>query len=166
VKSRKKKPKEEREFIRTGRGVLFRSYMKHDPQITFILPKSFEIPPIVHLFDIFLEVEQPINGVEMFNLDLRGNPGESLVRYGSFFVSHKGVKCFRLKEDGEHALIRVQWGGILSEHFGYIDPVEELGVFPLYFKRTYSKSNRSGYNYWVLTKDFKYISLWKNEQNK
>jgi hypothetical protein len=65
----KKRAKSEvqREFIRTERGVLFKSYGKHDPHITFLLPKEFEVPPIPHLFDIFLEAEQHIDGKSIFN---------------------------------------------------------------------------------------------------
>lgn len=88
------------------------------------------------------------------------NLGEGKLDYmiGEFFVSKKGTKIFKVKEDGKHVLLKDDWGGAFSTYQGGKLPhTEEEGA--LYYKRASSNGGGLGYDYSVVPVDWKKVIL-------
>jgi hypothetical protein len=71
---------------------------------------------------------------------------------GEHFVSKKGTKCFRVKEDGGHVLIEDNWGGAFNNYRGRSLPKEES----LHYKRASSNGGGSGYDYAIYPYPWRY----------
>lgn len=87
--------------------------------------------------------------------DLNLPNGSIDVLYGSFFVSKKGTKCFRVDKNGPHKLVRDDWGGAFNDYRGGSLPVEGKDV--LYYKRAKSNGGGMGYDYVVVPRDWKNV---------
>jgi hypothetical protein len=76
---------------------------------------------------------------------------------GDFFISRKGTKCFRAKEDGKHIFLRVNWGGAFSDSRG--DTPESLGIEKdvLYFHKAKSHGKRLGVDYYIFPKGYQRV---------
>lgn len=74
--------------------------------------------------------------------------------YGNFFVSKKGIKCFKIlpKEEASHILIRDNWGGCFNSYRGRTLPEDNA----LYYRRASSNGGGTGYDYAIYKKDWKY----------
>ena len=92
-----------------------------------------------------------LNWVEAKKEDFNLPGGYLTYIKGDFFISKKGTKCFRVKENGTHILIRDDWGGAFSKYRGRILP--QLNA--VYYHRSSSNGGGSGYDYGV------YLSGWK-----
>lgn len=75
--------------------------------------------------------------------------GKTSVMRGEFFVSKKGTNCFRVKKDGKHLLIRIEWGGSKKTR-GLITAPKDA----VYFKRASSNAGRMGYDYVIFPVDY------------
>lgn len=80
--------------------------------------------------------------------------GNMSVLYGNFFVSKKGKNCFRIldRENAEHQLVRIDWGGCFNSTRGHIP--EKMEKASLYHRRASSNGGGTGYTYVVLPKDW------------
>lgn len=63
---------------------------------------------------------------------------------GDYFVSKKGTKCFAVKDNGKHLLLRDDWGGAFNSSRGH-NLTEGL-----YLRRASSNGGGSGYDYAVV----------------
>lgn len=108
-------------------------YGKYMPNLTFISPI-----PILQWENIDRTVYNLPNG------DL------SIIR-GDFFTSKKGTKCFKVKQNGSHILLRDSWGGCFNRYRGGVLPENQL-----YFRRASSNGGGSGYDYAVIPKNWLY----------
>lgn len=89
------------------------------------------------------------NYAENLNVHIDGSVCE--VIFGDFFVSKKGKDCFRVKENGKHQLIVIDWGGAFNKSRGCTgDSISEK----LYYRRASSNGGGSGYEYIVTTKGY------------
>ena len=71
---------------------------------------------------------------------------------GDFFYSKKGTKCFRVKENGTHILIRDEWGGAFSRYRGRTLSQENA----VYYRRAHSNGGGCGYDYAVYPVGWKF----------
>ena len=139
--------REERCF-ETETGFLVNDFGKYRPNITFIVPKVYDLDkngkPINPL-----KYAEDREVTDNMNLDFDGSA--SFI-FGDFWRSKKGGACFRPKNpmQAKHLLIRVGWGGCFNSHRGnYPDGVKSIdGV--LYFRRASSNGGGAGCDYWVL----------------
>lgn len=111
-----------------------KAYGKYKPNLTFINT----IPTVV-----WKRAKR-----EDFNLP----EGKIFFVKGDFFVSKKGTKCFRIKEEGKHILISDDWGGAFVKYRGGTLPEEEA----LYYRRASSNGGGSGYDFGVYPVGWKY----------
>ena len=109
-------------------------YGKYMPNITFISP----IPEVIW---------KSVNK-ESFNLP----EGHLYIIKGTFFISKKGTKCFRVDENGDHVLIKDSWGGAFDRYRGRTLPEESS----LYYRRASSNGGGSGNDYIIVPKNWKY----------
>ena len=125
---------------------------KYQPNMTFIIPKVFDlgkdgkpISPMSYVED------REVTG--NMNLDFDGSA--SFI-FGDFWRSKKGGACFRPKNpmQAKHLLIEVSWGGCFNKHRGRReDEVNDIeGV--LYFRRARSNQGGLGSDYWVVPVGF------------
>ncbi len=125
---------------------------KYQPNMTFIIPKVFDlgkdgkpISPMSYVED--REV------TDNMNLDFDGSA--SFI-FGDFWRSKKGGACFRPKNpmQAKHLLIEVSWGGCFNKHRGRReDEVNGIeGV--LYFRKARSNQGGLGSDYWVVPVGF------------
>ena len=139
---------DEERCFETETGFLVNYFGKYRPNITFIVPKVYDLDkngkPINPLH--YVEDREVTDNM---NLDFDGSA--SFI-FGDFWRSKKGSACFRPKSPmkAKHLLIRVDWGGCFNSHRGnYSDDIRGIdGV--LYFRRASSNGGGSGYDYWVL----------------
>ena len=75
----------------------------------------------------------------------------SMIR-GDFFTSKKGTKCFKVKANGSHILIKDSWGGAFSKYYG--DTLPKEGA--LYYRTASSNGGGMGNDYAVYLKNWKY----------
>lgn len=125
---------------------------KYQPNMTFIIPKTFNLgkdgKPI-----------SPLNAVEdrevTDNMNLSFD-GSAKFTFGDFWRSKKGGACFRPKNpmQAKHLLIEVEWGGCFNKHRGTLpeDAAKIDGV--LYFRRAKSNQGGLGSDYWVVPVGF------------
>ncbi|MBR3319563.1 hypothetical protein IKG06_03620 [Candidatus Saccharibacteria bacterium] len=138
---------EERCF-ETETGFLVNDFGKYRPNITFVVPKTYDLDkngkPINPLH--YTEDREVTDNM---NLDFDGSA--SFI-FGDFWRSKKGGACFRPKSpmQAKHLLIHVGWGGCFNSYRGnYSDDVKGIdGV--LYFRRASSNGGGAGCDYWVL----------------
>lgn len=83
--------------------------------------------------------------------DLNLDEGQFEKVQGDFFVSKKGTKIFKIKNNGKHLLVRDNWGGCFNNYRGGTLPENQL-----YFRRASSNGGGSGYDYAVIPLDWKY----------
>ncbi len=125
---------------------------KYQPNITFIVPKRFDVDPdggvIVDPLEYRTgkEVQDVVGGM---NVDFDGTPS---MLFGDFWRSKKGGACFRPKSprEAQHMLIHIGWGGAFSRSFGmprWKMPLTNLG--DSYFHRAASNGGGMGSDYWV-----------------
>lgn len=125
---------------------------KYQPNMTFIIPKVFDlgkdgkpISPMSYVEDREI--------TDNMNLDFDGSA--SFI-FGDFWRSKKGGACFRPKNpmQAKHLLIEVSWGGCFNKHRGRReDEVNDIeGV--LYFRRARSNQGGLGSDYWVVPVGF------------
>ena len=139
---------DEERCFETETGFLVNDFGKYRPNITFIVPKTYDLDkngkPINPLH--YTEDREVTDNM---NLDFDGSA--SFI-FGDFWRSKKGGACFRPKNpmQAKHLLVRIDWGGCFNSHRGnYADDVKDIdGV--LYFRRASSNGGGSGYDYWVL----------------
>lgn len=139
---------DEERCFETETGFLVNDFGKYRPNITFIVPKTYDLDkngkPINPLH--YTEDREVIDNM---NLDFDGSA--SFI-FGNFWRSKKGGACFRPKNpmQAKHLLIHVGWGGCFNSHRGnYSDDVKGIdGV--LYFRRASSNRGGAGCDYWVL----------------
>ena len=128
---------------------------KYKPNMTFIIPK---------VFDIGID-EKPISPISYVedkeitdNMNLNFN-GSAEVIFGDFWRSKKGGACFRPKHpmQAKHLLIRVDWGGCFVDSRGnHSEDVAEIpGV--LYFRHARSNGGGTGYDFWVVPVGFTHL---------
>ena len=77
--------------------------------------------------------------------------GKTSVMQGEYFVSKKGVKCFRVRNDGPHLLVRSDWGGAFNQSRGMLDAPGGS----LYFRRARSNGGGTGYDYVIFPVGFR-----------
>lgn len=66
---------------------------------------------------------------------------------GTFFVTKKGANAFKIEEEGNHLLIRDDWGGAFNSYRGKsLFKLENL----LYKRRAASNGGGTGYDYVVV----------------
>lgn len=138
----------EESCFETETGFLVNRFGKYRPNITFIVPKTYDLNKNGKPIDPLSYIEDREVTANM-NLDFDGSA--SFI-FGDFWRSKKGGACFRPKNpmQAKHLLIRVDWGGAFDRHRGnYPEDVKDIdGV--LYFRRASSNGGGSGYDYWVL----------------
>lgn len=118
----------------TNGEFLFRDYSKYGCKLAIISPVE--------------EIEWQEASPEDFNL-----PTAYLQKMvGEYYVSKKGTKCFHIKEDGPHILLRDPWGGAFNKYRGGNLPQDNL-----YFHRASSNAGGCGSDYAVVPKE------WVNE---
>lgn len=108
-------------------------YGKYKPNLTFINSTPF------------LQWEDKKAGD--FNLP----HGSISVIKGDFFISKKGTKCFKVKNNGRHLIIRDGWGGAFESYRGGTLPDNQL-----YYRRASSNGGGTGYDYAVVPVDWVY----------
>jgi hypothetical protein len=121
----------------TNGEVLCNRFGKYQPNLCFVLNED----------NISLGWE---DADKNYNIDWDGDPVQLR---GDFWVSKKGTRCFRPKEDGQHVLIRVDWGGCFNPTRGNeFNTVKDLA---LYAREASSNGGGSGYNFYVLPYGFR-----------
>lgn len=124
------------EHINLSNGkVLMNKFGKYEPNLCFISALPY----------LMWEHKEP----KEFNLDR----GSFSVLRGSFFISKKGTKCFRIEEKGQHILIRDGWGGAFEKYRGGTLPEEQA----LYYRRASSNGGGCGYDYAIYPHDWRYL---------
>jgi hypothetical protein len=89
---------------------------------------------------------------EELNIDV--DAFDSLIMYGDFFVSRKGSKCFRVKKNGKHMLLRFNIGRDFSvRHWGPDQEVFEGKE--LYWREAMSNGGGTGYLYIVIPRGWR-----------
>lgn len=139
---------DEERCFETETGFLVNNFGKYRPNITFIVPKTYDLDKNgKHINPLNYTEDREVT--DNMNLDFDGSA--SFI-FGDFWRSKKGGACFRPKNpmQAKHLLIRVDWGGCFNSHRGnYSDDVKGIdGV--LYFRRASSNGGGAGYDYWVL----------------
>ncbi len=132
----------------TETGFLVNDFGKYRPNITFVIPKVFDLGKDGKPLNPIAYVKDPEVTGNM-NLDFDGSPA---FIFGDFWRSKKGGACFRPKNpmQAKHLLIRVDWGGCFNNHRGnHSEEVQDINEL-LYFRRASSNGGGSGYDYWVL----------------
>jgi hypothetical protein len=71
---------------------------------------------------------------------------------GSYFVSKKGTKIFKIDPNGQHMLLRDDWGGAFNDYRGGTLPEDQL-----YYHRASSNGGGSGYDYAVIPVGWKQV---------
>lgn len=79
--------------------------------------------------------------------------GDYSIIAGEYFVSKKGTKCFRIKEDGKHILIRDNWGGCFNDYRG--GNLEKLPN-KSYYRRASSNGGGTGNDFCIVPTGTKY----------
>lgn len=140
------------------------AFGKYSPNITFILPKEWEVGPArfrgrsldltPHSPMTYRKSSEVKSMVDDINVDFDGEPE---VLFGDFWLSKKGGACFRPKSAliAQHMLVRVGWGGAFTRTRGWTNnrrTPEELGA--AYFRRACSNGGGTGYDYWILPVGF------------
>ena len=72
---------------------------------------------------------------------------------GTFFVSKKGTKLFRVDPNGPHFLLRDDWGGAFNKYRGGKLPTMDGGA--LYHRRASSNGGGSGYDFSIVPVNWK-----------
>lgn len=139
---------DEERCFETETGFLVNDFGKYRPNITFVVPKTYDLDnngnPINPLH--YIEDREVTDNM---NLDFDGSA--SFI-FGDFWRSKKGGACFRPKNpmQAKHLLIHVGWGGCFNSHRGnYSDDVKGIDGL-LYFRRASSNGGGAGCDYWVL----------------
>ena len=116
---------------------------KYQPDMTFIVPKEFNLgkdgKPIS-----FLDYVEDHEVTGNMNLNFGGRA--SFI-FGDYWRSKKGGACFRPKSPltAKHLLVKVSWGGAFDSTRGS-HGVDDA----LYFRRASSNGGGAGCDYWVL----------------
>ena len=119
----------------TNGEVLCNRFGKYQPNMCFVLNEN-------NICNTWTDVDN-------YNIDWDGDPVQLR---GEYWVSKKGTKCFRPKEDGEYVLIRVDWGGCFNPTRGIeFNTVKE---FAPYSRKASSNGGGNGYNFYVLPYGF------------
>lgn len=116
---------------------LINEYGKYNPNISFIN----DVPDVEHQWKAAKK--------EDFNLP----KGDVSVIYGNYFVSKKGTKCFEINPNGNHLIIKDNWGGSFNKYRGRTLPQETA----LYYRRATSNGGGNGIDYAVFPKNWKYL---------
>ena len=144
---------EETFMMDDGETIGMKAYGKYKPNVTFLINKNFHGKrEIIHETDDAIEVSDIWEDVDRRDFNLP--EGCLSVVYGTFFMSKKGTKIFRIEENGPHMLIRDSWGGCFNDYRGNALPDENKGA--LYFRIASSNGGGTGYDYAVLPKDWKF----------
>lgn len=107
---------------------------------------------LVEVYSDYSWLRSPDLSQEM-NIRFDGMP---YVMRGEYFVSKKGTKCFRVKKDGPHFLIRNEWGGAFNDTRGFTSSRQaEIEGIALYFRRASSNGGGLGNDYIVLPVGFR-----------
>lgn len=127
--------KESEDHIKLSNGnVLMNRYGKYEPNLTFVAAEPYI------MWDRIAATE----------LNCNPDAGWFDVLHGTFFVSKKGTKCFRIDSNGEHILIKDSWGGCFNKYRGYSLP--ENGS--VYYHRASSNGGGCGYDYAVYPRNW------------
>lgn len=129
-------PEPEDHIVLSNGNVLMNKFGKYEPNLCFINT----IPHLVWERNI---------PASKFNLDR----GSFDALKGTFFVSKKGTKCFRIEANGPHILIKEDWGGAFCRDRGRNLPESQA----LYYRRATSNGGGMGCDYAVYPADWKYI---------
>ncbi len=125
-------------FIKLDNGKFLKNdFGKYQPDLCFICPKE--------------EIVWESKPKKDFNL---GDGSVDVIR-GKFFTSKKGTKCFEIRPDGYHYLIRDDWGGSFNSYRGGVIPNLQGGA--LYYRRASSNGGGSGYDYCIVPVEWKKI---------
>lgn len=140
------------ESYETETGYLVNKFGKYKPNITFVLPKIFDLGKDGEIIDPLDYTEDKAMTDDM-NVDFDGDAG---FIFGDFWRSKKGGACFKPKNPmkAEHLLIRVCWGGCFNSHRG-LSRNEVEACRPLYYRSACSSGGGVGYDYIVLPVGFK-----------
>ena len=120
-------------------------YGKYRPNLTFILNNKED-----------LENWEQIHGSEL-NLEC----GTLYRLTGNFWENKKGTKCFHVRKDGKHQLIRDSWGGAFCSYRGNI--ILNTGE-SLYERRASSNGGGIGYDYAVFPVGWKKVEKFEDYQ--
>ena len=118
----------------TNGNVLMNRYGKYQPNLTFVASEPYI------MWDRIAATE----------LNCNPDAGWFDVLYGTFFVSKKGTKCFRIDANGPHILIKDSWGGCFNKYRGYSLP--ENGS--VYYHRASSNGGGCGYDYGIYPRNW------------
>lgn len=111
----------------TNGEFLFKDFGKYGSRLHLIHPSE----------ELLWEVDTPEN----YNL-----PTTTLYSLkGEYYESKKGTKCFHIKADGPHVLLRDPWGGAYNHYRGGSLPEDNL-----YFYRASSNKGGCGCDYAVV----------------
>ena len=128
-------PLKEEDHIKLSNGnVLMNKFGKYEPNLCFICAYP-------HI--IWEDIEAK---------DLNLDRGDFKCLHGEFFVSKKGTKCFRIKKNGQHILLRDNWGGAFNNYRGGTLPEEGA----LYYRRASSNGGGSGYDYAIYNSNWQF----------
>ncbi len=142
--------------LETASNYLIKRFGKYEPDMIFVISKEMEMDDDGKIID-------PLEFTYLYNHTLEGMNvlfnGRVDALVGKFWISKKGNKCFSpcKRSEASHFLIRVDWGGSFDPTRGNKpDRVKEIENVT-YFCRKASNGGGTGYDYWVVPKNFKNI---------
>ena len=120
-----------------GGNFMYNCYGKYKPDICFLLGK---IPMMT-------------SWKPMMPSDLNLERGDLSFLQGDYFISRKGTNCFKLSPQGNHLLIRDDWGGAFNKYRGGC----LASLKNEYYRRASSNGGGSGYDYVIIDKNTKFV---------
>lgn len=127
-------------IVLTNGEKIIRRYGKYQPGIAFFINEDNNtigwLDRNIHRLD--LNIEFDASGIKWI-------PGD-------FWISKKGTKCFRPKENGEHVLVEASWGGCFDDTRGTeYNKVKDLAI---YARCASSNGGGMGCNYYIFPREF------------
>ena len=137
----------------TETGFLVNKFGKYRPNITFVIPKTFDLGKDGKVIDpLSYTADRDVTDNMNVNFD-----GDVSFVFGDFWRSKKGGACFRSKNpmQAKHLLICISWGGCFNSHRGMsTNYANECGA--LYFRSASSNGGGVGNDYIVLPVGYKH----------
>ena len=144
--------------LETESNYLVKRFGKYEPDMIFVISKKMEME-----VNDNGKIIDPLEFTYLYNHILEGMNvlfnGSVDALVGKFWISKKGNKCFSPCEisKASHCLIRVDWGGSFNSTRGNkpyeIEEIKDV----TYFCHKASNGGGTGYDYWVVPKDFKNV---------
>lgn len=136
----------------------FEKYYPYElPKGTIILDNGNYLMNKYGKYEINLSIISKIPALNWQDIDHRNlnlPDGNTAIIYGSYFVSKKGTKCFRItsKETATHKIIKDNWGGAFSKYRGGTLPKDNA----VYYRVASSNGGGMGVDYAIYPIDWIY----------